>query len=193
MGCIFGSGKNFSFVHINKLYHNLGKEKSMALPFFHSFTGCETTSAFFRRGKKMAWEAWKSYPDVTAAFLAVSLNPYPCLTSASIEFKLLERFTVVLYSQNSTIEKIDNTRLQVFFAVKTNRLKIYLQQLMHCYSMQGEQPIMQVSEPQVKFCYRIDLHQSPGAGLGLGMNVTKKMVTSLDQSANSQQWMLRTS
>ena len=58
-----------------------------------------------------------------------------------------------------------------------------------CYSMQGEQPIKQVSGPQVKFHCRIDLHQSPGAGLG--MNVTKNG-HSLDQSANSQQCMLRT-
>ena len=34
---------------------------------------------------------------------------------------------------------------RAFFAVKTNQWKIYLQQLMHCYSMQGEQPIKQVS------------------------------------------------
>ena len=40
-----------------------------------------------------------------------------------------------------------------------------------CYSVQGEQPIKQVSGPLVKFHCRIDLHQSPGAGLG--MNVTK--------------------
>ena len=52
----------------------------------------------------MAWEAWNSYPEVTAAFLAVGLNTYPSLTSTSMEFKLLERFSVVLYSQNSTIE-----------------------------------------------------------------------------------------
>ena len=52
----------------------------------------------------MAWEAWSSYPEVTAAFLAVALNSYPCLTSASMEIKLLERFDVVFYSQNRTIE-----------------------------------------------------------------------------------------
>ena len=43
---------------------------------------------------------------------------------------------------------------------------------MHCYSMQGEQPINQVSGPQVKFHCKLDLHQSPGTGLG--MNVPNK-------------------
>ena len=39
----FGSGTNFSLVHINKIYRNLGKEKSMILRFFHSCTGCDIT------------------------------------------------------------------------------------------------------------------------------------------------------
>ena len=45
-------------------------------PYFHSFTGCDTTSSFFRKGKKTAWEAWKSYPDVTTAFATIALNPF---------------------------------------------------------------------------------------------------------------------
>lgn len=50
----FGVGKNFVFWHINTICSNLGEAKSTALPFFHSFTGCDTTSRFFRRGKRMA-------------------------------------------------------------------------------------------------------------------------------------------
>ena len=59
MWVAFGSGKNFSFVHINKLYHNLGKEKSIpqVLNARDAAYSYDTTSAFFRRGKKMAWEA----------------------------------------------------------------------------------------------------------------------------------------
>ena len=52
----FGTAKKFSYWHINTICHDLGEEKSLALPFFHSFTGCDTTSSFFRRGKKSAWE-----------------------------------------------------------------------------------------------------------------------------------------
>ena len=53
----FGAGKSYMYWHINTIYHNLGEERSLALPFFHHFTGCDTTSAFFRRGKRLAWEA----------------------------------------------------------------------------------------------------------------------------------------
>jgi len=42
----------------------LGEEKSIGLPFFRSFTGCDTTSSFFRRGKRMALEAWNSFPEM---------------------------------------------------------------------------------------------------------------------------------
>ena len=32
----FGMGKNFSYWQINTICHNLGKEKSLGLPFFHT-------------------------------------------------------------------------------------------------------------------------------------------------------------
>ena len=46
------------------------------MPYFHSCTGCDTTSSFFKMGKKTAWEAWKSYPDVTTAFATIALDPF---------------------------------------------------------------------------------------------------------------------
>ena len=32
---------------------------------FHSFTGFDITSSFFGIGKKTAWNAWESFPEVT--------------------------------------------------------------------------------------------------------------------------------
>jgi len=51
----FDAGKNFTYYHIHAVYNDLGSEKSLALPVFHSLTGCDTTSAFFGKGKKAAW------------------------------------------------------------------------------------------------------------------------------------------
>ena len=45
----FGTGKNFTYA----LYEDLGRENSLAHPVFHSFTGCDTTSAFFGKCKKI--------------------------------------------------------------------------------------------------------------------------------------------
>ena len=47
----FGSGKNFTYFHVNHICNTLGKDKSEALPVFHSLTGCDTASSFFMRGK----------------------------------------------------------------------------------------------------------------------------------------------
>ena len=68
----FGIGKNFAFWNCS----NLGEAKSTALPFFHSSTGCDITSGYFRRGKRMAWEAWNSFPEITSVFFQVALQPY---------------------------------------------------------------------------------------------------------------------
>jgi hypothetical protein len=72
----FNSGKDFCFYHINSICDNLRKEKSQALPEFHAFTGSDTTSAFKNNGKVSAWNAWKSYSDVTSTFLHVAKNPF---------------------------------------------------------------------------------------------------------------------
>ena len=76
----------------------------MALPVFHSFTGCDTTSAFFGRGKKSAWEAWNCYEDVTQAFVYMALHPYTDIEVNVQHFQQLERFTILLYDKSSNLE-----------------------------------------------------------------------------------------
>ena len=61
----FGMGKNFQLLFVNTICEYLGEQKCRALPFFHAFTGCDTSSAFLGKGKKSAWEAWKAYPEAT--------------------------------------------------------------------------------------------------------------------------------
>ena len=71
----------------------------MALPVFHSFTGCNTTSTFYGKGKKSAWEAWNCYPDVTEVFTHVALHPYTRMNVDTTHFQILERFVVILYDK----------------------------------------------------------------------------------------------
>ena len=54
----FGMGKKYRFYHINQLCKSLIEAKSQALPLFHAYSGCDTTSAFNGKGKKSAWQAW---------------------------------------------------------------------------------------------------------------------------------------
>ena len=110
----FGTGKNFMNIHINDICNDLGRDKSMSLPIFHCFTGCDTTSAFLGKGKKSAWEAWKSYPEVTQAFLYMARHPHAPITVETQHFKLLEHFTVVVYYKASNQESVNEARRELF-------------------------------------------------------------------------------
>ncbi len=70
----FGTGKHFRFLPIHEIADTLGPQKCMALPFFHSLTGCDTVS-FFGKSKKTACNTWKSYDSVTPAFCALANTP----------------------------------------------------------------------------------------------------------------------
>ena len=85
----FGTGTKFRHIHVNTMCNVLGIEKSIALPVFHSFTGCDTASTFFGKGKKSAWDAWKSFPEVTSAFLYMANYPHTASTIECEHFKLL--------------------------------------------------------------------------------------------------------
>ena len=110
----FGAGKHFTYWHINYTYNDLGEQKSLALRPFHCFTGSDTTSAFHGRGKKLAWEPWNCYPEVTAAFTYMASNPYASLVLESPHYRLLERFTIVLYNKTSNLEDVDEARMELF-------------------------------------------------------------------------------
>ena len=110
----FGTGTKFRHIHVNTMCNVLGIEKSIALPVFHSFTGCDTTSTFFGKGKKSAWDAWKSFPKVTSAFLYMANYPHTPLTIECEHFKLLERFCVVIYDKTSDLKSVSEARKELF-------------------------------------------------------------------------------
>ena len=110
----FGTGKNFRHINIGAIATVLREDKAVALPAFHSFIGCETVSAFFSIGKQKAWLAWKCFPDVTQVFRLMMERPFEHFTEDSDEFKVLERFTVLLYDQTSSLQSVDECRKILF-------------------------------------------------------------------------------
>jgi hypothetical protein len=52
----FGTGKDFRYIPVQEISASLGPMKSLTLPVFHAFTGCDTISSFAKVGKKMAWK-----------------------------------------------------------------------------------------------------------------------------------------
>jgi hypothetical protein len=64
----FGTGVNQRWLPIHEYHNNIGEEKCQALAVWFAFTGCDTVSAFCGKGKKIAWNTWKSYPAITETF-----------------------------------------------------------------------------------------------------------------------------
>ena len=59
----FGSGKIYRDIFVHIPHQKLGRSKSLALPLFHSLTGCDTASHILSFGKKSGWNAWRNTPD----------------------------------------------------------------------------------------------------------------------------------
>ena len=83
----FGTGKNYRFYNINAICASLGEPRSCALPVFHAFSGCDTTSAFNGKGKKSAWQAFE---DVTGTLVYLASHPFEKLYLDSESFQKLE-------------------------------------------------------------------------------------------------------
>ena len=110
----FGTGRNFSFININIIYAGLGEARSRSLPVFHALTGSDTTSTFYGKSKKSAWQAWELYLGVTSTFEFLVNNPFHQLTVDSDHFKRIERFTVILFDKLSPLDSINKTRMELF-------------------------------------------------------------------------------
>ena len=110
----FGTGNHMKFYDINSICEHLGEVKSKGLPFFHAFSGCDTTLQFLERGKNSAWEAWKAYPDVSEAFLFPLEHPYYILQLGSSEMKLIERYVCVLYDKTTSLCTVNELRKELF-------------------------------------------------------------------------------
>ena len=110
----FGTGKHFRYYDINSVCQNLGVQTCQALPYFHAFTGCDTTSQFLGKGKKSAWESCKVYPEAFKAFSFVTDHPFQMLESKSSEMEILERYVCVLYDKTTSLTSVNELRKELF-------------------------------------------------------------------------------
>jgi hypothetical protein len=107
----FGVGKNVRLIAINDICAALGPSRCAALPAFHALTGCDTVSFFYGKGKKSAWSAWDSFPQLTTALLDLIkvINDVDLDTLA-----VLERFVVVLYDRTCECSDLNAARKYLF-------------------------------------------------------------------------------
>ena len=107
----FGMGKLFRYYPIHEIARSLGPQKSLALPVFHAFTGCDTVSFFAGKGKKSAWDTWSVFPEVTSAFLEITNAPSELSEECT---RNIETFVVLLYDRGSELRSVDEARQQLF-------------------------------------------------------------------------------
>ena len=106
----FGVGSSFRYP-IHEMAASMNPAQCLALSVFHAFTGCDTVFAFAGRGKKTAWATWKSFPEVTDAFIEL-LGMSNELSEESM--LLLERFVVLMYNRTSEVTEVNEARKQLF-------------------------------------------------------------------------------
>ena len=115
----FGTGDHFRYIAAHDIATSLGPQRSLALPIFHAFTGCDTVSSFSNIGKKTAWKTWEAHQGLTRTFTQLSRTPD--LVSDDT-LKELERFTILLYDRTSTSSCINETR-QLLFTHKGRQMQ----------------------------------------------------------------------
>lgn len=107
----FGVGKHLRYLPIHKIASSLTTQQCEGLPFFHAVTGCDTVSYFAGRGKKTAFQAWKCYPEATAVFRSLS-SPQTLVSEE--QFRVLERFVVIMYSRTTPHQNVNMARQTIF-------------------------------------------------------------------------------
>ena len=98
------------WVPIHEISLSLGP-RAKALTFFHSFTSCDTVSAFRDKGKKSAWQAWNVFEEATEVFRKLGNLPE---TVSDDDKQILEQFVVILYDQSSAVKRVNEARLDLF-------------------------------------------------------------------------------
>ena len=107
----FGAGSSFWYIAVPQIVAKMNPRQCLALPGFHAFTGCDTVSAFAGRGKRTAWETWKSFPEVTGALQELLAMPSEVSKGSR---SLIERFVVLMYDRTSDCMEVNDARKHLF-------------------------------------------------------------------------------
>ena len=116
----FGVANNRRFINIQDIYEKIGKDTSLALPFFHAFTGCDSTAFFFKKSKMVLFKSWMSSScvnELTAAFRLLSWLPTECIIQSCLP--VVNNFIKSVFSGNGKSKQfktLGDLRYQMFKA-----------------------------------------------------------------------------
>lgn len=104
-----GVGNKRRLLDIKSLLDVLGHDIAKALPGFHSFTGCDTTSAFVRRGKLKPFQILEKNPEFLHLFQSFG-------TTATVDedcFNGLQKFVCHMYGKSPSTDT-NKVRYDIF-------------------------------------------------------------------------------
>jgi hypothetical protein len=105
-----GKGNHRRVMCTNEIAAALGHDITCALLGLHAFTGCDTTSAFFRKGKKSPFNIMRKNCEFVETFKCLGSSPN-CVESKTLN--TLEHFVCVMYG-NSKMQNVNKLRCQQF-------------------------------------------------------------------------------
>ena len=123
--CQFRIGGNLRYYKVNDLCSSLTNDACIALPFFHAFTGCDTTLSFYNHSKLKFFDVWMKYnkkDDVTNLFKELCNEP---LRITANHLNILEKFVQsVYYPKRSSFKSIDHESMDAFNATPNSNLRL---------------------------------------------------------------------
>ena len=110
----FGPKSSHKDINIRNLATSLGQILCQAIPFFHSLTGCDTTSAFRNVGKRKAYDLLKQFPEAQRVFESIFLKPFQNLMEEDDKFKVIVQFVIWCYRKTSICKDMNVFRGEVY-------------------------------------------------------------------------------
>ena len=71
-------------------------------------------------GKKKGYDILKTYDDALETFSSIYMNPFQRFTVTSAEFKVIQRFVILMYSKASEFTMVNAARKDMFFQKNSN-------------------------------------------------------------------------
>ena len=116
---MLGRGTDKKIYSANDIYNEVGESCCLGLPFFHAFTGCDSTSSFFEKSKKKLFEHWmksEHTQDVTLAFQ--QLRWLPTTETFGNNIDIIEQFVATLYCKD--VAELGHTRFEMILLSANN-------------------------------------------------------------------------
>lgn len=99
---------------INSMYVSIGPNLSNVLPLINSFSGCDTTSSFYRKVKKSIWNKLKVYPQIIDNFNTFMEHPFRLFDQTSSLFDEIERFVILIYDKARSKARVNEASQEMF-------------------------------------------------------------------------------